>query len=174
MNQYISTKNEHFKLKFADKGDIKQILSFIKSLAEYEKLSHEMIATEDLLEKYLFGENKAAEVLIGLFHEKPVSMALFFTNFSTFLGRPGIYLEDLYVIPEMRGKGFGKIILSYLAKLTRERSCGRFEWSVLDWNKPAVDFYKSIGAEAMNGWTIQRMSGEALDRLSNQFTEVAD
>lgn len=170
MSELIDTKNNNFKLKFAEKSDIPQILNFIYALAEFEKLKHEVVATEPLLKESLFGENKAAEVILGIYEETPVSMALFFHNFSTFLGRPGLYLEDLYVIPEKRGKGFGKIMLSYLAHLTKERNCGRFEWSVLDWNARAVDFYKSIGAEPMEGWTIQRVTGKELDKLSRLYS----
>ncbi|MBI9098392.1 MAG: GNAT family N-acetyltransferase [Spirochaetaceae bacterium] len=134
-------------------------------MAKYEKLEHEFSATETLLEKYLFGEEKAAEVILGYYEEKPVAMALFFKNFSTFLSKPGIYLEDLFVIEEMRGRGLGKAILTFLAEYTRERNFGRLEWSVLDWNKPAVDFYRSIGAVPMTGWTIQRLTGKALEDL---------
>jgi len=165
MNKYIDTKIDGFQLKFADRENIPHILSFIKGMAVYEKLAHEFAATEELLEEHLFGEGKSAEVIIGYFEEKPVSMALFYKSFSTFLAKPGIYLEDLFVIEEMRGKGFGKAMLSYLAVLTEERNFGRLEWSVLDWNKPAVEFYRSIGAEPMKGWTIQRMAGQALSDL---------
>lgn len=169
MEKLIDTKIEGFKLKSAGKENIPHILSFIKGMAVYEKLTHEFAATEELLAKYLFGEEKAAEVIIGYFEGKPVSMALFYKSFSTFLAKPGIYLEDLFVIEEMRGKGFGKIMLSYLAVLTEERNFGRLEWSVLDWNKPAVDFYNSIGAEPMKGWTVQRLTGKALVGLSHIF-----
>ena len=169
MNKHLETKLKDFTLKYAEKSDIPAILSFIKGMAEYEKLEDQFAATEELLEIHLFGNDQAAEVILGFHNNKPVSMALFFKSFSTFLSRPGLYLEDLFVIPEMRGRGFGKIMLSYLAKLTKENNYGRLEWSVLDWNKPAVEFYNSIGAEPMKGWTVQRMSGQALNELSEHF-----
>ena len=145
-------------------------MSFIKELAEYEKLSSEVIATEEILTESLFGErSSSAEVVIGYYKKKPVAFALFFHNFSTFLGKPGLYLEDLFVNPEMRGKGIGKVLISYLACLAKERGCGRFEWWVLDWNKPAIQFYQSIGARPMDEWTVQRVDGEALDQLAAEF-----
>jgi GNAT superfamily N-acetyltransferase len=171
LNTFIDTHIEGFKLKFAEIENIPYILSFIQGMAVYEKLEHEFAATEELLEKHLFGEEKAAEVIIGYFDEKPVSMALFYKSFSTFLAKPGIYLEDLFVIEEMRSRGFGKVMLSFLANLTEKRNCGRLEWSVLDWNKPAVDFYRSIGAEPLKGWTIQRLTGKALVSFSDSFRE---
>ena len=125
-------------------SDVPLILGFVKELAEYEKLSHEVIATEDDFRQNLFGEKKFAEVLVGEYHSEPVGYALFFYNFSTFNGKPGIYLEDLYVKPEKRGKGFGKVLLAYLAKLAVDQECGRFEWAVLDWNKPSIDFYETF------------------------------
>lgn len=142
------------------------ILAFIRQLAEYEKLSHQAVMTEEILQQSLFGPRPAAEVLLGYAGDQPVAFAVFFHNFSTFLGRPGLYLEDLFVIPEMRGKGFGKAMLVELARIARERNCGRFEWSVLDWNKPAIDFYKALGAVPMDEWTIFRVTGEALKRLA--------
>lgn len=144
------------------------ILSFIRQLAEYERLSHEAVMTEDLLRETLFGSRPAAEVLLGYFGDRPVAFAVFFHNFSTFLGRSGLYLEDLFVIPEMRGKGFGRALLVELAKIARERKCGRFEWSVLDWNEPAIKFYKAIGAVPMDEWTVFRVTGEALKRLADE------
>ena len=123
--------------------------------------------TEQMLRENLFGVRRYAEVLLGYADDTPVAFAVFFHNFSTFLGRPGLYLEDLFVIPEMRGKGFGRAMLVELAKIARERKCGRFEWAVLDWNEPAIQFYKSLGAVAMDDWTIFRVSGEALERLAN-------
>ena len=121
---------------------------------------------EEILKESLFGERKNAEVIIGYYNKEPVGFALFFHNFSTFLGKNGIYLEDLYVKPEMRGKGFGKTLLSHLAKLAKERDCGRLEWWVLDWNKPAIDFYKKIGAKPMDEWTVFRLTGEDLDKTA--------
>ena len=157
--------NDKFKIREAGKDDVPVILSFIKELAEYEKLSNEVKATEDMLRRNLF-EKKYAEVLIGELNSEPVGFALFFHNFSTFLGKPGIYLEDLYVMEKYRGRGFGRKMLSYLAKLTAERDCGRLEWSVLDWNKPAIDFYLSIGAKPMEDWTVFRLTGKELSSLA--------
>lgn len=168
MEKLIATKNEQFKIRFAEEKDVGLILDFIKELADYEKLLHEVVATEDILMDSLF-VRKAAEVIIGEHNGEPVGFALFFHNFSTFLGRPGIYLEDLYVKPEMRGKGYGKILLSYLAKLAIERNCGRFEWWCIDWNQPSIEFYKSIGAIPMDEWTVYRVTDDALTDLANEF-----
>ncbi|MDF1678060.1 MAG: GNAT family N-acetyltransferase [Legionellaceae bacterium] len=161
--------NDNIKIKFATINDIPLILQFIKELAEYEQLLHEVVATEELLEETLFGDQSHAEVIIGFLDEKPVGFALFFHNFSTFLGRPGIYLEDLYVKPEARGQGVGKIMLAYLAQLAKDRKCGRLEWWVLDWNETAINFYKSLEAKAMDEWTVYRVTGEALDKLANSL-----
>jgi GNAT superfamily N-acetyltransferase len=161
--------NHNIKIKFATIYDVPLILQFIKELAEYEQLLHEVVATEELLQKTLFGKQSHAEVIIGYLDEQPVSFALFFHNFSTFLGRPGIYLEDLYVRPEARGQGIGKIMLAYLAQLAKDRNCGRLEWWVLDWNETAINFYKSLGAKAMDEWTVYRVTGEALDSLANSY-----
>ena len=141
----------------AAERDLSLILSFIKKLADYEKLSHQVVATEDLLRDALFGSRPVAEVLIAYWNDEPAGFALFFHNFSTFLGRRGIYLEDLFVDPAQRGKGIGKALLLHLAKLAKERNCGRFEWAVLDWNKPAIDFYKSLGAVPLDDWTLFRL-----------------
>ena len=165
----IESKHPDFKIRFATKSDVALILSFIKQLAEYEKLSHEVVATEALLEQTLFGKRQVAEVIFGEYRGQAVGFALFSQNFSTFLGRPGIYLEDLYVKPEMRGKGLGKIMLSYLAHLAKERDCGRLEWWVLDWNEPSINFYKSLGATPMDEWTVFRITGKTLDDLANAF-----
>lgn len=166
----INTKLNDFKLRFAEKNDTPLILEFIRELADYEKLLHEVVATEEVLMESLFGR-KIAEVIIGEYKNKPIAFALFFHNFSTFLGRPGIYLEDLYVKPEMRGKGIGKIMFSFLAKLAVERKCGRLEWSCLDWNEPSIQFYKQIGAVPMKEWTVYRVYDEGLGELSNKFDE---
>lgn len=166
MNPLMKTNIRNFNLKFAEECDVPVILGLIKELADYEKLSDEVVATESILRESLF-ERKIAEVIIGEFEGKPVSFALFFHNFSTFLGRPGIYLEDLYVKPQMRGKGFGKMMLSYLAKLTIERNCGRLEWVCLDWNKPSIDFYTKLGASPMKDWTIYRVCGNELSALAS-------
>lgn len=159
-----------FKIRSASENDVPLILSFIRELAEYERLSHEVVATEEGLRKTLFHERPSAEVIIGELNGSPVAFALYFHNYSTFLGKPGLYLEDLFVKSEMRGKGIGKVMLSYLAHIARERGCGRFEWSVLDWNEPAIKFYHSIGALPMNEWTVQRVSGAALEELADFFT----
>ncbi len=163
------TSIPNFEIYKAESGDESTILSFINSLAKYEKLSHEVVATDEDLKEHLFGPNKVAEVIMGKSGDTVVGFALFFHNFSTFLGRPGIYLEDLFVLEEQRGKGFGKSILTYLAKLAVERNCGRLEWSVLDWNEPAIDFYKSLGAKTMDGWLINRVSGESLLGMAEKF-----
>lgn len=167
-DQIIDTALDGFKLRFATERDIPLILYFIRELAAYEVMLDEVTATEELLYESLF-QRKMAEVIIGEYQDKPVSFALFFHNFSTFLGKPGIYLEDLYVIPEMRGKGIGKIILAFLAKLTLERNCGRLEWWCLDWNEPSVNFYKAMGAVPMDEWTVYRLAGQALEDLAKKF-----
>jgi len=146
----------------AVREDTATILEFIRSLAQYEKLSHEVLATEDHLKKTLFGDHPYAEVLLGFELDTPVAFCLFFHNYSTFLGRPGIWLEDLYVHEAWRGKGYGKAMLSRLAQIAVERDCGRLEWSVLDWNTPAIRFYKALGAVAMDDWTTFRLTGPAL------------
>lgn len=153
-------------IRNAEPQDIDLILGFILALAEYEKLAHEVRADRDVLARHLFGPRPMAEVLIAQQDDKPVGFALFFHNFSTFEGRPGIYLEDLFVDPQARGCGAGKALLAALARLTIERDCARLEWSVLDWNTPAIDFYRAIGARPMDGWTIQRMDGDALVALA--------
>jgi len=158
-----------FEIRHAEKKDVPLIRALIRELAEYEKMLDEMVATEELLEKHLFGENRFVEVVLGYFNDAPVGFALFFHNFSTFVGKPGLYLEDLYVKPEYRGKGFGKLLLTYLAKLAVERDCGRYEWAVLDWNEPALKFYKTLGAKVMDKWLIHRVTGKELKNLANQF-----
>lgn len=168
MNNLIDTKLKDFKLRFAEQKDVSLILEFIRELAEYEKMLHEVVATEEVLNESLF-DRKIAEVIIGEWRNKPVSFALFFYNFSTFLGKPGIYLEDLYVKPEMRGQGIGRIMLSFLAKLALERKCGRLEWWCLDWNEPSIQFYKNLGAVPMEDWTVYRVSDEGLDRLAGKL-----
>ena len=160
------TGHDRVEIRAATEGDVPLVLSFIRELAEYEKLSHEVIATEDVLRESLFGERTGAEVVILYHGGSPAGFALFFHNFSTFIGRPGLYLEDLYVKPEMRGRGLGRALLVHLAKLARERGCGRMEWSVLDWNEPAIKLYKGIGAVPMEEWTVYRVTGEALEGLA--------
>ncbi len=146
----------------AQREDVPLILQLIRDLAEYEKLSHEMVATADMLEKWLFGERVVAEVLIAEWDGTPRGFALFFHNFSTFLGRPGLFLEDLYVQQEFRGKGIGKGLLLKLAQLAVEHGYGRVEWSVLDWNEPSIGFYKALGAKPMDEWTVFRLTGDSL------------
>jgi len=144
------------------------ILALIRELAEYEKLTHEVVADEEALRRNLFGEGRrGAEAVIAEQSGEPAGFALFFHNFSTFLGKPGLYLEDLFVRPQFRGWGVGKALLAHLAALAKERGCGRLEWWVLDWNEPAIGFYRSIGAEAMDEWTVYRVTGEALDELAS-------
>ncbi|MDQ2712674.1 MAG: GNAT family N-acetyltransferase [Acidobacteriota bacterium] len=144
------------------------ILSFIRKLAEYEKLSHEVIADGETLQGFLFGPRPPAEVIFAYLGERPVAFALFFTSFSTFVGRPGIYLEDLFVDEDCRGQGIGKALLQYLAKLTTDRNYGRLEWAVLDWNRPSIDFYESLGAKPMDQWTVYRLVGAALKDLAGR------
>jgi len=153
---------DSLKIRTAEASDCDLILSFIKGLAEYEKLAHEVVATPELLKQNLFGANSKAEVLIAEWNNQPAGFALFFHSFSTFLAKPGIYLEDLFVLPELRGHGIGKGLLKRLAEIAVERNCGRLEWSVLDWNKPAIDFYVSLGAVPMDEWTTYRLTGEKL------------
>lgn len=150
------------QIRKAQPSDVHEIIKFIRELAIYEKLEHEMVATPELIKANLFGEKSYAEVLFLEENGKKVGFALFFHNFSTFLGKPGIYLEDLFVMPEHRGKGYGKRLLVHLAGLAVERDCGRLEWSVLDWNTPAIEFYKSLGAVSMSEWTANRLTGQAL------------
>lgn len=165
---YIDTKLDNFKLRFAEEKDAALILRFIKELAEYEKMLDNVVATEEVLKESLF-QRKSAEVVIGQYEGEPVCFALFFHNFSTFLGSPGLYLEDLYVKPHMRGKGIGKIMFSFLANLAVERKCGRFEWWCLDWNEPSINFYKHMNAVAMDDWTVYRLTGEHLKGLAREF-----
>jgi len=155
-----------FEIRPASEADVPVIYSFIKKLAAYEKLTHEVVATEVLLRETLFGSLRTAEVAIGYCEEKPVGFVLFFHNYSTFLGRPGLYIEDLFVDEPYRRRGFGRALLLYVAQLANERRCGRLEWAVLHWNEPAINFYKKLGAVAMNEWTIYRVTGEALSKLA--------
>jgi GNAT superfamily N-acetyltransferase len=156
----------NFRIEETAPQDVPLILSFIKELAEYERLSHSVVVTEDDLKEALFGKRPYAEALIGYYEDAPVSFALFFHNFSTFTGRPGLYLEDLYVRPEMRGRGFGRAMLRRLAQVARERRCARMDWAVLDWNEPAIKFYQSLGAHPLDDWTVFRLTDEALDKLA--------
>ncbi len=158
--------NPRLRIRRAKKEDVPLILAFIKELGEYERLAHEVVANETILHETLFGERPYAEVVIAYYDDQPVGYALFFHSFSTFLGRPGIYLEDVYVRPPMRGRGIGKALLVYLARLAKERKCGRIEWAVLNWNEPSIAFYKKLGAIPMSEWTVYRLTGTALDRVA--------
>ena len=159
-----------FKIRAARKGDAGVIMELIRDLAAYEKLAHEVVATEKDIDTQLFGPHPHAEALLAEYQGQPVGFALFFHNFSTFLGRPGLYLEDLFVKPEFRGRGFGKQLLATLARIAVERGCGRFEWAVLDWNTPAIRFYESLGAKIISEWKINRVTGNALHKLAESGT----
>ncbi len=156
------------KIRPAGREDSAVILSFIRKLAIYEKLEDEVTATEVQLQETLFGDKPYAEVLLGFDQGRAVAIALFFHNYSTFLAKPGIYLEDLFVDEAYRGRGFGTAMLRELARLAVQRKCGRLEWSVLDWNTPAIDFYKNLGACSMEGWTVNRLSGDALIKMASE------
>ena len=160
---------ENISLRAATIADTPRILAFIRGLAEYEKLSHVCLATEESLRRTLFGPRPFAEVIMADYDGRPAGFALFFHNYSTFRAAPGIYLEDLYVLPALRGKGIGKALLGELARLAVDRGCARLEWSVLDWNAPAIAFYKSIGAEPQDEWTIFRVTDESLNRLAKSI-----
>ena len=153
--------------RYAEESDTALILRFIKDLAEYEKKLDEVVATEDALKEWLFDQKKA-EVIFAVVDGREIGFALFFHNFSTFLGQAGIYLEDLYVRPEYRGHGYGKAILKRLAQIAKERGCGRLEWWCLNWNQPSIDFYVSLGAEPMNDWTVYRIAGDTLQNLAGE------
>ena len=154
------------KLRPATIDDVPLILQFIRELAEYERMLDDVVATEDMLRETLFGPRPAAEVILCHEGDVPAGFALFFHNYSTFRGRPGIYLEDLFVRPEFRGKGYGKLLLATLAQLCVERNCARLEWWVLDWNTPSINFYKNLGALPMDEWTVYRLTGAALSKLA--------
>ncbi len=157
--------NKELVIKKGTIDDVEIIYNFIYQLAEYEKLTDDVATTPDELAKTLFSENTHTHTIIGYYANKPVGFALYFYNYSTFKGKPGLYLEDLFVVPEMRSKGFGKSLLIELAKIAKKNNCARFEWSVLDWNKPAIDFYKSLGAEPMDEWTVFRLTENGIDNL---------
>ncbi|MBS1701999.1 MAG: GNAT family N-acetyltransferase [Armatimonadetes bacterium] len=154
------------ELRSPTQAELHLVAGFIRELAEYEKLAHECVITEELLDEALFGPRPYAETLLAFADGVPVGFCLFFHNFSTFLGKPGLYLEDLYIKPEHRNRGYGKVMLSHLAQLALDRGCGRFEWSVLDWNEPSIAFYRKIGAVPMDEWTVQRVTGQALIDLA--------
>lgn len=158
---------EQLSFRYATKKDVEKILYFIRELASYEKMLDEVVATEENLKEWIF-EKKKAEVIFAIVDDKEIGFALFFHNFSTFLGRSGIYLEDLYVKPECRGKGYGKAFMKELARVAVERGCGRLEWWCLDWNKQSIDFYLSLGAKPMDEWTVYRVTGDTLKELSRE------
>ena len=162
----MTAPSPEFRIEPATERDVPLILTLIKALSEYEKLAHEVTATEDRLRRTLFGSQPSAEVIIGYVGDAPVGFALFFPNYSTFLGKPGIHLEDLFVVPEWRGHGFGGQLLRHLAAIAVERDCGRLEWNVLDWNEPAIGFYKKLGATLMDDWSTFRVTGEALRQVA--------
>lgn len=159
--------SDSVSFRTAERKDVPLILHFIRELAEYEKMADEVVADEATLEEWIFDKQKA-EVIFALEGEKEVGFAVFFHNFSTFLGRAGIYLEDLFVLPEYRGRGYGKAILKKLASVAVERGCGRLEWWCLNWNRPSIDFYLSLGAQPMNDWTVFRVAGSTLTELAKQ------
>ena len=159
-----------FQIRQATEEDVPLILHFIRALAEYERMADRVVANEEKLRRTLFGNPRFAEVVIAEEDGKPVGFALFFHNYSTFLAAPGIYLEDLFVEPEVRGRGYGKALLAHLARLAKERECGRVEWAVLEWNQPSIDFYRRIGAASLDDWRIFRLTGAALDALASEET----
>jgi GNAT superfamily N-acetyltransferase len=156
-----------FEIRPADVDDVPIIFELIRDLAAYERAPDEVVATEEQLIEVLFGERPVAEVLLGFEGNSPVGFAVYFYNFSTWLGRPGLYLEDLFVKPEKRGKGYGRALLVELAKIARDRGCGRMEWAVLDWNEPAINFYRALGAKPMHEWTVFRLTRQEIANLAN-------
>ena len=158
---------EQLSFRFANRDDVPLIFDFIKALAAYERMSDDVVATEELLQEWIFEKNRA-EVIFALENGEEIGFILFFHNFSTFLGRAGIYLEDLFVKPEHRGKGYGKALLKKLAQIAVERGCGRLEWACLNWNRPSIDFYLSLGAAGMDQWTIYRLAGDTLNNLAGE------
>ena len=164
-----------FEIRTTSEADVPVILSLIRELAEYERAPDAVVATEAGLQEVLFGAKRSAEVLLALENEEAVGFAVYFFNFSTWLGRPGLYLEDLFVRPALRGKGYGRALLERLARIAQERGCGRMEWAVLDWNDPAIQFYRKLGAEPMNEWTVFRLTQEGIARLAeSKSTRTSD
>ena len=164
------SSSSEFRIESATESDIPLILTFIKGLAEYEGLAHEVVATEENLRDSLFGPRASAEVVIAYSAKEPVGFAVFFHNYSTFLGRTGLYLEDLFVLPEWRRRGLGRALMGHVARIAVTRDCGRLEWSVLDRNEPAIRFYRALGARPMDQWTTYSLTGEALERLGEEVT----
>lgn len=166
--------NFQFQIREATPEDVPSIYSLVRDLAEYEKMSDEVVGTDEMMHESLFGEKAVAECILATIEDKAVGLALFFHNFSTFLAKPGIYLEDLFVMPEFRGQGIGKALLSRVAKTAVERNCGRMEWSVLDWNKPSIDFYDSLGAVQMSEWITCRLTGEPLLKTAELYDQASN
>ena len=164
-------KTDNFTIRAATVDDVPVILELIRALATYERAPNDVTATEKGLTEVLFDEKPSAEVLLAFENETAVGFAVFFHNFSTWLGRPGLYLEDLFVRPEHRGKGYGRALLIYLAKIARERGCGRMEWAVLDWNEPAIEFYRKLGAKPMDEWTVFRLTRDGIAKLADGTEE---
>jgi GNAT superfamily N-acetyltransferase len=164
-----SAPASRIEIRRATAEDVPLLAAFIRELAAYERLAHAATATEDSLRQHLFGPRPAAEAIIAELDGRPVGYAIYFTNFSSFTGRPGIYLEDVYVQPSSRGRGIGKRMLVHVAQLAVERGCARFEWAVLDWNEPSIEFYTSLGAQAMSDWTVYRLTGDALEKLASNL-----
>jgi len=159
------TQIDGFEIRAAVVDDLPLILRFIKELAEYERMKDDVVTTEEILKESIFSEGSNTAVLLGFYNEEPIGFAIYYHNFSSFLGKNGIYLEDLYVTPDARGKGFGKALFIRLAEIARDEGCGRLEWAVLDWNEPAIDFYKNIGAVGMDEWTVFRLNRKAIESL---------
>ena len=164
-------KRENFVIRPAKVADVPVILELIRALATYERAPNEVTATEESLAEVLFGKKPAAEVLLAVENEKAIGFAVYFHNFSTWLGRPGLYLEDLFVKPEHRGRGYGRALLIHLANIARDRGCGRMEWAVLDWNEPAIQFYRSLGAKPMDEWTVFRLTRTGIAKLADSSLE---
>jgi len=162
----MPNRTSGLRIVTAQESQLELIMRFIRKLAEYERLADEVVANEDTLRESLFGARRSAEVVLAYLGDQPAGFAVFFHNFSTFEGRPGIYLEDLFVEEEYRGRGIGKALLAYLAGLAMDRKCARLNWAVLDWNQPAIDFYRRLGAHLLNEWRILRLSGKALEELA--------
>ncbi|MBA2241561.1 MAG: GNAT family N-acetyltransferase [Chthoniobacterales bacterium] len=158
--------NENFSIRSGSDADVPLILRLIRELADYERAPRDAVATEDQLREVLYGANPAAEVLLAFANEEPIGFAVYFFNFSTWLGRPGLYLEDLFVRPQVRGHGYGRALLQRLAQLAQDRGCGRMEWAVLNWNEPAIQFYNKLGAKPMDDWTVYRLTSEGIANLA--------
>lgn len=161
-------RHDVFSIRAATEADVPTLLEFIRAIADYEHLLHEVTATEEQLRDQLFGNPPKAEVLFACENDVPVGFALFFHNFSTFLAKPGLYVEDLFVLQDFRGKGYGRALMIQLARIARDRECGRLEWTVLNWNQPARDFYDSLGATPLSDWIVERVTGSAIDALANR------